>query len=457
MKKYTPLLAATLSFLMMTSVSFASNYGDSFGYSTKGMSLGGAMCARVDDWSSVYYNMAGLGKTVGLEKGTNQIALQYQGNMPVVDIDINRMSIPDLTDGRTDNDVSKPLATNGDKNLEAGTFILGLAFDTKILMDLPSFISSARLGVGLCINDDMTAIKINDLDVRTHTFMRYGREAQHLEVLSGLGLGFAGDLFGIGLGVNSAFAGDGNVMMEEIKLQTEEQAPIGQATMNMELEPHLLAGLYFSPGKAIEALEGLDFGFAYQESTIQNIYPMKTIGLTETGGIPLDMVMALTDFYQPSTYTLGMAYAFGSNTVSFDLEYQEWSGFKLSDIKMAYYGNELKKFDDILVFRLGLENRVSSTFSLMFGYYYEPSFVPDEAVAGAMNFLENDKHVGSVGFAWDVTHILPIKGNTEVVAGYQLQYLVDRDVVKDSPTLPNPNYSYGGMVHSFMVGLNISL
>ncbi len=43
---------------------FASNSAETFGFGTRGISMGNAMTATVDDWSSVWYNPAGLGKTV---------------------------------------------------------------------------------------------------------------------------------------------------------------------------------------------------------------------------------------------------------------------------------------------------------------------------------------------------------------------------------------------------------
>ncbi|MBU1171961.1 MAG: hypothetical protein KKD44_20595 [Proteobacteria bacterium] len=446
MKKHYLLILATLCLFVMVSSSFASNYGDSYGYSTKGMSLGNAMSARVDDWSSVYYNLAGLGKTRGLENGKNQIGLAYQGNMPVFDIDISRAD----GDGNA-------LSTGGDQDLETGTLILGLALDANILMNMPSFISSARLGVGVTINDDMTAVKINDLDPRTHNFMRYGREAQRLEVLSGMGFGFMDDLFGFGLGINSGFGGDGVVILEDIDLDTEAQSPRGQAKMDMTLEPNLLFGMYFSPGKMIESLEGLDFGFTFRDETILDIYPFETTGVTNVGAFPLNMMLALNDYFQPRMYVLGASYATETWTLSFDLEYQEWSGFKMSDPMTENFQADLVEFDDIFIPRVGLETKINPWLNLLFGYYYQPSFVPDEAVAGVMNYLDNDKHVASAGLTLDVSEILPIKGHTELCLGYQLQYLVDRDVTKTAPTSFNPDYSYGGTCHTVMMELNINL
>jgi long-chain fatty acid transport protein len=333
-----------------------------------------------------------------------------------------------------------------------------VALDAGLLLDLPAFVSSARLGIGLGVNDDLTAVKINDIDPRTHDFLRYGRESQRLVVLSGMGFGFFDDTIGMGFGVNSSFGGDGVVALEQIKLDTDPQMPRGQAKMNMKIKPNILAGLYLSPGKVSSALEGLDFGLSYRQKTILDIYPFQTTGVTDVGNIPLNMILALTDYFQPEMYTMGTAYATGPFVVSVDLEYQKWSDFRLSVPMTENFGTQLVKFDNIFVPRLGVEYKASHALSLFCGYYYEPSFVPDKAVTGAMNFLDNDKHVGSVGFALKLPKLPLVKGKTELTAGYQLQYMVDRNIKKTDPTNTyNPDYSYGGLCHTVMVGLTISI
>ena len=40
-----------------------SNFGDTYGFSARGIAMGNAITAGVNDWSSVFYNMAGLGRT----------------------------------------------------------------------------------------------------------------------------------------------------------------------------------------------------------------------------------------------------------------------------------------------------------------------------------------------------------------------------------------------------------
>ena len=65
---------------------FASSIGTTCGFSPRGMAMGNAMVAHVDDWSSIYYNAAGLGKTKGrierahsrAKSGINQVAVRSE-------------------------------------------------------------------------------------------------------------------------------------------------------------------------------------------------------------------------------------------------------------------------------------------------------------------------------------------------------------------------------------------
>ncbi len=442
----------TILFLLLTFSSPGSaNFADSYGFSTKGISLGNAMCARVNDWSSTYYNIAGLGKSYGNDKYNNQLGFAHLKNIVDLDIDINRTYSSGPMAGEA-------LATDGDKGLDTGTIVLGLAIDVQqIFLELP-FVSTVRFGLAIGLNDDLTASKINDLDPRTHNFMKYGRETQNLTVMQGCGFGFLDDTVGFGLGVQSSFGGEGQVLLEVVKLESPEQTPVANQTMDMQIEHSIITGFYFSPGKKFDSMEGLEFGLSFRQESELDIAPFKTASVTDVGQIPLDLYLAMQDFYQPNIFTFGVAYEFSSLQISMDVEYQTWSDYEPSPAVRRNFRADLKDFDDIIIPRIGVEKKLSGSLSLLGGYYYEPSFVPDDAVDGTMNFLDNDKHVGSMG----ISYVLPpkfthTKGQMEIVAGCQIQYMDDRDISKAAPTSENPDYSYGGMAYSFMIGGSLNL
>jgi long-chain fatty acid transport protein len=439
-------------FLSATFV-YANSFSDTFGMSPKGVSLGNAMCAKVNDWSSVYYNVSGLGKTWHASSEfspdgkphKNQLAVSYLFNLPQFDIDIERHG-------------DEALATNGDRNLDTGSIIIGGVIDLTSMLCTPDFVSSMRGGVIIGLNDDQTVIKVNDLDPRTHNFLRYGRESQKMTVMSGVGIGFLNDTFGIGLGVNSSFSGSGAVVLEDVEFSSEtEQTPPGMGTMDLNMDQTLLIGAYFSP------LEFLDFGISYRQESMFDIMPLGTTAFTSAGNIGLQLKLALFDYYQPEIISAGTALSMDRFTISFDLEYQKWSGFKLSDSMEANfqdnYGESVPQMDDIIIPKIGIDYQLYDSTDIFGGYYYQQSFIPDGAVDGVVNFLDNNKHVFSAGFAYRLPKTFLFKDGafSEISAGYQLQYLENRKISKAAPDGFNPEYSYGGTCHSIIMGISVNL
>jgi hypothetical protein len=86
------------------------------------------------------------------------------------------------------------------------------------------------------------------------------------------------------------------------------------------------------------------------------------------------------------------------------------------------------------------------------GYYFQPSFISDLAGSGLANFLDNDKHVFSIGLKYLTPRLFTFYRPLEITVGYQMQQLEERKVYKTDPTGPNPDYSYGGESHVLMIG-----
>jgi hypothetical protein len=435
----------------------SSNYADTFGFSAKGISLGNSMVANVDDWSSVYYNVAGLGRTphFDMEKPekenshSNQIAINYLYSSPDFNLDISRFDID--SDGNI-----TPLETSADKSLNTSTLIVGLTVDIDDrVFELPAFISTARFGLGVGIPSDLSAAKLNDLDPRTHNFLRYGRETEKIFLLAGLGTGFFKDVFGIGVGINASFEGDGTVLVEEVEFDiSRQQTPKGQAKMDLKIKPSPVFGFYFSPGKIFSVLDGLDVGLAYRAESEMEIDPFDTTAVTNVGNISLRLVLSLLDYYQPEIITAGISKIImnGKMTVSVDIEHQKWSDYKVSTAIEKNWADQLPDLSDIVVTKLGMQLNMTKRTTLLFGYYYQPSFIPDHETTGVVNYLENDKHVISFGGQFTMPKKGILRGPIQFTVGYQLQKLVERDVIKADPTGVNPNYSYGGYCHSVVAG-----
>jgi long-subunit fatty acid transport protein len=442
----------TLIFLSSIFASFAlaASVADTYGLSPKAIGMGNAMTAHVNDWSSVYYNAAGLGRTSHLKENEskNEVFLGYLYTLPQTKLDIPERYVEE------DGEVST-YATNADDNLDFGSFVIGAAVDLNMLYKMPTAVSSSRFGLSITVGDDMTVAKINDIEPQTHNYLRLGREIQKMDIITGLGFGFLQDTFGVGFGIRTSFGGEGKVLLEDIQVSTDAQSPKGQTLMDLELDMSCwLAGIYVDLGKVAPPLKGLDIGMAYRSESKFEIDPFNTVGIVQTGGIPLNLHLALFDYYYPATYTLGFSYQLLKNLrLALDLEYQGWSDYEVSSVMGRNYPDMLPDLEDIWVPRLGIQYDKSPRTSIFGGYYFQSSIVPDDAVDGVVNWLDNDRHVFSIGVRRDAGKFAGFQKPLVLNAAYQFQHLVERDVTKTDPTTLNPSYTYGGSVHTIMLGV----
>ncbi len=483
---------AVLFFAFAFSAELFAGFADTHGWSTRGMARGNAMCAIVDDWSSVYYNLSGLGKTPprpyakgGGEEGKakksileeegdnsggdggsgdlrNEIGLNYLYANPTLPITFAEGS---------------EVKTEADQNLAATGLAFAMIFDINTWYRVPEkYVSSIRFGFGMAMSGDFQMLKLNDIDLRSHNYLMYGREATAFKVLAGLGLGFMDDMFGIGIGSNIAMTGRGKMIMSGMEITPGEQSPDYQAKMDMGFDPAPAGGLYWEIGKFLKIfdiknvwIENIKWGIAYRGETQIKIDPFEALGGTEVASIELPMTMALFEGYYPNCYIMGVAYGatiyqqiYG--TLSLDYEYQQWSRNTISSCREKSFkeaGVDLPEFDDIGVYKLGLSVDIFKWLAASTGYYYQPSFIPDEANQGIFNMLDNDKHVVSFGLDFVVPPMAGMVNPVNLNLAFQYQMLTERTVNKDQELAEsqaegmgwvpyrealNPDYKYGGSV-----------
>jgi len=504
------------------------NFANSFGFSAEGIARGNAMTASVHDWSSVYYNMAGLGRTRNLTGETaatetggemtlklrktdtqaeggesriyaNQIAINVLATIPQLKLNIpQRLSKKSYYDSGTSSwrEIYYPLETGGAKMKPYGFLMIGGALDLNTLFKMPSFISSARIGLGLGTNWDGKLVRVNDIDPRTHNFLRFGREIQTSVIYVGAGIGFLKDAFGVGGGVNISFIGQASAYMDTL-LTGDPQIPITEATMDLALKPTALAGIYFSPGKLWSPLEGLDIGASYRQEAKLKINPFNAVASLLNGAISMSLLLEISDYYTPHTVNSGIAYTRWGVTLSVDVGWEMWSKNYISKVLQNHYFN-LPKFNDILVYRAGVKYDIPNIpnkavdIAIMAGYSFVPSIIAKDAgtavgiriglynqiAPGMYNYLDNDKHIGSAGIKITVPQMWRLGGQIVISLGYQYQYLVPKSVKKTGivqyfslpgqPTPPsspsllegyflNPSYSYGGMNHGAVIEVGMRI
>lgn len=442
------LLITFLTFFWPVCVT-ATNVADTYGLSPKGMSMGNAMTAHVNDWSAVYYNIAGLGRTrhFGENMSYSEVFAGLTTTAPQTDLEI-----PQRFDGDGASRVA--YSTNADDDLDFSTYIIGTALDLNKLYKMPNPISSARFGLALAIGSDLTLTKVNDIEPQSHNYLRYGRENQELLIINGVGIGFLDDAFGIGIGVKSVIRGEGRVLIRDVDVSTDQQIPPSQARMDLKMDlSSWIVGAYIDVGKIVPQLGGFNMGISYREKSYLEIDPFETLALTSAGSIPLEMKLAILDFFQPAVFDFGVSYRFMKRyLVALDIEHQAWSDYVVSSQQMFNNTDILPEVDDIIVPKIGLQVDVSKHLQVSGGYFYQASFIPDDATTGAVNWLDNNKHVASIGMRYKVDKQGGLQKPVVLQLAYQFQYLEERDVVKTEETSMNPNYSYGGTVHTVSLG-----
>ncbi len=492
---------------------FAGGFQDTYGFSAEGMARGNAMTAVVNDWSSVYYNVAGLGKTRNLaaeapaKEGEmtlklrkaegdaeapkkdiypNQFAITVLATIPKLKLDISRYN---RTSGS--NPQYYPEKTNATKMDPYGFILIGGVLDINNVIKLPEFISSCRLGIGMGMNWDFSLVKVNDIDPRTHNYIRYGREIQGATVLIGLGFGLLNDALGGGVGINAAFGGKGKLYMEA-QLTGDPQIPIGQTNMDLSINPGAIAGIYLSPLQFVSSLRGrhiLDIGASYRQATKLKIDPFDAAAGILGGAIGMNLMLAIFDYYTPHVMTGGVAYTYANVfSISADLNYELWSKSDFSKVMKFHYPKMLPKFRDTMSFKVGFKyDTPLNWLSVMVGFGYVPSVLDKKAgsmaairigttstkyVTGVYNLLDNDKINASLGLKFTVPKMWRLNGQVIIGLAYQFQYLVPVSVKKDGISynittnslddvaqtyMLNPSYKYSGMNHTFMVELGMRI
>ncbi len=334
------------------------------------------------------------------------------------------------------------------------------------------------------LNSDFSLANINDIDPRTHDFLRHGNEIRTAAILAGLGLGLADDVIGLGIGVNLAFSGKANAYMDA-KLSGNLQIPIADSSMRLKVVPGVITGVYLSPGKIAAALAGLEFGVSYRQETILKIDPFRAGAGILGGVVEMSLLMSIQDYYSPHVVNWGIAYTRGGVTLSYDMGYEMWAWNTLSMVWKSHYIG-IPKLKNILLYKAGLKyDTPLGWLAVMAGYSYMPSILYKDAgtkigirvdtvgtkvATGMYNYLDNTKHNVSCGFTFTVPQVWRFTGKIVITLSYQLQYLEPKSVVKtginytngvlEDPVQSyflNPRYRYGGLNHGMFVEVGMKI
>lgn len=487
----TILLLVLCSELFLFVISIKANAPDTFGYGAKGVGLGGARNATVDDWTSVYYNIAGLThpmpivarkKNKGIDEPVEKIRILRTKKEQIEEADKQGDYPTEVGFGYLFQISSMTIAPNGNsqqvnenidiatKGASFGFLQLGLAFDVRNIFNIPGHLP-VKFGLGISIRDNGTIAAVNDVSAESYNFVKLNREAQRIVIMSGLSVQAWKERLSVGLGVSVLAGGNGQFKMDNVIIDPSGKDQIPAQEIMLDLTPAAAPTMGVQYRQRLQdfikeswARDGtLLFGTSWRGELYMELDPLKASATTQLLAIDLPIRLGVLDFYTPHILTWGIAYLHDDwLKAELDLELQLWKYFKLSDTKSFYYsqkGIKIDSFENIFLPRLGAGVRpgkfINSMASLplwaRMGYSYIPAFTPDQK--GETNFLDNSKHILSLGASYVLEPNKYVKNPVEVSAGMQFQIWSERESKKQTPKTLNPSYSYRAKV--FILSLSI--
>ena len=191
-------------------------------------------------------------------------------------------------------------------------------------------------------------------------------------------------------------------------------------------------------GIQIKPTDDLTFGFTWRDELYMDDYGTNHVDVLVQSTQQSDPLIISFDYnhhfahyYSPSQWAFGAAYKFDNDLkLSADLTWMQWSSYL--DV---LHNEPSPAFKDVLNIKAGLEkgliysNKWLGDMTIRGGYSFWKSPVPDQT--GSTNYLDNDKHIFSVGTEnrWDKPGKYwskPISVQTMV----QYHYLLNRDYTK---------------------------
>ncbi len=446
---------------------------DSFGFSAVGIGNAGARTANVGDWASPFYNMAGLAspsrsyyERISNEQKRdtdikpNELILKNTGEIGISYIYqiTNAKILPSVSNSRISENIQAAL-----ENMSYGILELGLNFDLRHIVKTPYDVP-VRFGLVMALRDNGTIVSINDTSIESYNFLRYGREAQTITVIPGIGFQIWKDKISLGIGANIAIGGGGAFQIAQVDLAPGElQVP--RHDIKMDMKPSISPVLGVMYAEELPNFNGhiFFFGFNFKGESKLELTPLSVQAETKLLDIELPINIALLDFYMPSIFAVGVGYqmpiSFFIIGMNLELEHQRWSNFRVSSSKVEFYSLHdipIPNFHDISIYKSSIEfNPFLLPIEFRLGYKYQPAFTPEQEQN--TNFLDNGRHVLAIGYTHNFKKNFIIKAKSAVNLGLQYQFAKNRENIKniDIEIQDSPSYSYDADV--FLMSIDFVL
>ncbi len=453
----------------------AGDYGDIYGAHPAANGMGNAVTATVNNTSSVYYNVAGLGRLSEGDKIFAQIekekaekeakSISEEDQQPKLESDVVQTKeslwsrvkkdsfkyTPFNRSIRTPHElalqynIARPqLSTNAPQNQDltkvrddyAG---LGLSINLNSIYD---FKRNFKFGLNLLLPGNGDLLTINDVNPTAHRYLQYGISNSKPTIMGGIGIELWKDRLYAGVGFNALISGKGAILLKDVPISPDSVTPNQQVILQTKPFVNPTFGLAFEYGK-------FQAGLSFRRETALSVDALPARAQTTLLGIQLDFDVSMYDHFSPRKMSLGFAYKpLEKLLLSVQADKEMWSAFRQSRTKQTY--SEKIYFNDILVVRAGLEYSPKEWLKLRAGLTKRPR--PTPVMSGSNNWMDFDKLIGTAGISIILfpEKALPNQKSPiilDLVAEYQK--LTDELVIKNIPTARNPNYSMGGKVVHF--------
>jgi long-chain fatty acid transport protein len=455
---------------------------DDTGAGPRAIAMGQAFTAVADDASAAYYNPAGLTQI----QSPFSLDIGYLYSDPkvyikVLDKDGNPYKPHWMLEQRNP-------SREGD--VSTGGIYLGIASNfanVGVFDDPPSFLRNLALGAAIFYTVPEVNRFWNPQRKQDPYHLRYNYSYCLLSTAASLAYRIT-DWFSLGGGVLARMDTFQNTEQNYIDLylwiNEPEETPFRlRLKTEVKVYSEYVLGLLFRP-PVRDWQERLSLGFAYRRelsgyygtgaSSNDVVYVCPEDGpcpftdpRTGEPGTPGSkfLILPLKAFsvdyigYNPAQLAIGLALRPARRmTISADVTWKDYSAFKF-----FWALPPEPRFHDTWIPRVGLsyffEPRSEKAFlkkfrkvTLMSGYYYEPSPVPD--MNGEMNILDSDKNVVSFGFSLD--YLMKSLDIFRVQAYFQLHLLNEKYLHNSNDPLFGHIWT-GGEVYSTGVTIGIAL
>lgn len=436
---------------------------ESYGFGARAIGMSGAGISLVNDWTSPYYNISGMASPVpereaaeekiALVKPAHPDGVNERGSL--VAPNAKKLAKHSLGVGvlyalplmQLSLVNGSPLAQSNAaaalEELKYAAINLGFVFDLRAMMKTPYDIP-IKLGIAAALNADGSITKVNDISQKSYNFMKLGRNPQHLSMMIGGALQVWKERLAIGGGITNLAKGTGNTSLTNISLNVNNP-PESETKLNVNSFSAPLAGITFAQ----------PFGnkqFIAASVTYRGEIYLAT-DLNVTAELPLGVISTtkttVISSYNPAVIAAGLAWGFSGHRVALDAEFQQWSRYRQPTTRLRY--EVPANFKDIIVVRAGGEFQLPlfKTIGTLarVGYAFMPPITADQKET--TNYLDNTKHIASLGFGFIFPANSILYGNTAIDFGFQYQLWVTRTAQKAiQDPIPDgtfqPDYSYGG-------------